>query len=365
MSIRAKGGDRWQVIAELGTDAAGARRRVTRIVHGTLADARRVEAELAKQAAAVTPDGAKTVESLLRYWLWQKPGRLKASTIAEYRRLALKRIIPALGHHKLHALRPGHCAQLYDDLADDLGANTIRRVHSVLSRAFSLAIRWGWVMDNPVRRAEPPAEVRHRVVVPTDDQVFTLLDVADRDDRYGMGVAMRVAVMAGLRRGEILALGPDSVEGSDLVVSRAVSEIRGQRNGPSSVVGDTKTHQARVVPIPKPLQVALESWTSEVTSRIDGRPEFLFSARKRHERPWTPSAFSRRWGLVQAEAGQPVRFHDLRHWFATTALDDGTPETTVAAMLGHESTATLQRVYAHRVESTARSASDKLGDRFG
>lgn len=209
-------------------------------------------------------------------------------------------------------------------------------------------------------------EVAERIGVPTDAQVHKLLAIADEDERYGMGVAVRVAVMAGLRRGEILALGPDSIEGGDLVVSRAVAELRGARASgqPGTVVGDTKTHQTRVVPIPEPLQHALEQWQSTVELRVGGQPAFLFSARKHHERPWTPSAFTRRWGLVQDAAGFKVRFHDLRHWFATTALDDGTPETTVAAMLGHESTATLQRVYAHRVEATARSASDKLGARF-
>lgn len=360
MAVRRKGDDKWQVVVELGKTSSGQRRRVTRIVWGTEQDAHRAEQALTKQASTVTADGTRTVRDLLRAWLWQKPGRLEASTAAEYRRLANKRIIPALGHLPVHKLQPGHCAQLYDDLANQLGANTIRRVHSVLSRAFTMAVRWGWVMDNPVRRAEPPAEVRHRVIVPTDDQVYKLLAVADVGDRFGMGVAARVAVMAGLRRGEILALHPDSLQGTDLVVDRAVSEIRKV----GTVVGDTKTHQTRVVPVPEPLHYALENWCSTVALRVGALPEFLFSARKAHDRPWTPSAFTRRWGKVQAAAGHQVRFHDLRHWFATTALDDGTPETTVAAMLGHESTATLQRVYAHRVEATARTASVKLGARF-
>ncbi|MEZ5229984.1 MAG: tyrosine-type recombinase/integrase [Acidimicrobiales bacterium] len=76
---------------------------------------------------------------------------------------------------------------------------------------------------------------------------------------------------------------------------------------------------------------------------------WLFSPNAGHDRPWTPSAWSSRWRKVRMRAeAVDVRFHDLRHFYATELLDDGTPEATVSAMLGHESIATLQKVYAHR-----------------
>lgn len=367
MTIRRMGQEKWQVSIEAGRDRAGKRRRVTRYVYGARADAERAHAELLlRTSRRVEGTAGRTLADALDRWLNVQPGSLAGTTVAEYRRLAERVVIPVLGDVPLTRLDPVRLEDFYLDLtARGLAPNSVRKVHSLIRRACTHAGRWGWMSDNPAARAQPPAFRRPLIEPPADDVVADLFRLADGDEFGGLGVGVRLAAFCGLRRGEVLGLQIADVdlERNELVVRRALEEVR--RRGTS--VKLPKSGQQRAVPLPLVAAGPLRAWmgAAELRASAGGQdgPLWLFSPSPVHDRPWTPSAWSHRWRKVRTAAGADgVRFHDLRHWYATRLLDLGIPEATVAGMLGHESLATLRRVYSHRVDSTARRAADALDD---
>ena len=81
----------------------------------------------------------------------------------EYRRLATRRIAPALGTMKVAKLSAAHLDRFYGALSDEgLRPATVRQVHAVISSALSQAVRWEWVGDERRR----PGEAARRSAAP-------------------------------------------------------------------------------------------------------------------------------------------------------------------------------------------------------
>ena len=66
--------------------------------------------------------------------------------------------------------------------------------------------------------------------------------------------------------------------------------------------------------------------------------------------------------LKRAEIDERVSFHDLRHTFATLAIQNGVDPKTLSSMLGHYSAAFTLDTYTHVTHRMQRAAAEKIGD---
>ena len=82
---------------------------------------------------------------------------------------------------------------------------------------------------------------------------------------------------------------------------------------------------------------------------------------------WSPDAVSRinRKLLKNAGIEEHVRFHDLRHTFATLSLKNGVDVKTLSSMLGHYSAGFTLSTYTHATPEMMREAADTMGDVIG
>ena len=86
----------------------------------------------------------------------------------------------------------------------------------------------------------------------------------------------------------------------------------------------------------------------------------------KEECPITPGVVRRRLQLILEHAGcKHVRFHDLRHTFATLALENGMDVKTLSAMLGHVSAATTLDIYTHITDDMQRAAAENIDRGIG
>ena len=140
-------------------------------------------------------------------------------------------------------IRTSDLDDLYLGLINQTGLApaTVRQVHSVVRRAFSQAVRWGWMTTNPAANTTPPRVRAPSIDPPEVDKVIELLRLAD--ELYPeFGRFLHVAVTTGARRGELCALKWERIDwgAQTLTISRSLVEVQG-----GIVEKDTKNHAIR------------------------------------------------------------------------------------------------------------------------
>lgn len=195
-----------------------------------------------------------------------------------------------------------------------LKAPTINRRLSILRRVLNLSYTtWGWV-DHPIgQRVSLLPENCHRHIYLTPMEVRKLMSVCDVEARK----AIELAAYTGLRRGEILGLTDKNI-----------------RKGCIILDANTKTGKPRIIPVPPGFKIRIPVIGAEKL-----RLEFE-RARKSIGRP-------------------DIRFHDLRHTYASWLVQSGAALTTVRDLLGHTTLSMTSR-YAHLAPQTLRKAVEKL-----
>ena len=157
----------------------------------------------------------------------------------------------------------------------------------------------------------------------------------------------------GLRRGELLALQWDDLdfETGVLTISKQVSLVRGKI---VMSVPKTKSSIRKLVLPPAVVQV-LREYRKSVHSR------WMFPSPVLEDLPLNPGSVYDRLQLILEHANcKQVRFHDLRHTFATLALQNGMDVKTLSAMLGHVSAATTLDIYTHSTSDMQHAAARKI-----
>lgn len=298
MSIRKRGGS-WLVDVKRGS------RRVRRAAP-TLAEARALEGRLREQLAAPPARGLE--EALLRYL------REAKHTHRDYEGLRHRaaHVRPFLTGKTIEQA-PDAAHEMRTAWSGELAPATINRRLAILRRLANLAFEWGWVAVPIGARIKMLPEHNERHVYLTPEQVEAL---AER--MPVTGDAVRLAAYTGLRRSELFRLTAESVVDGILVAPTL--------------------KQKRVTYRPVPLSTA-------AAAAAEALP-FEFS----------DYDLRKEWEAARAALGlSHVRFHDLRHTFASWLASAGAGDRVLGALLGHASAQMVKR-YAHLKEDALRDA---------
>lgn len=308
-----KRGDAWQVTV---CHAGQVHRRSSR--HWSKAEAREVEQKLTRDLIALDlgrqPD--RTFNDAVAEWLKQEAPRKKSE--AKLRSVA-RTIAPIL---------EGRSLQDVTDVVREIRAQsgtkgaalapaTLNRRLAFVRRLLSLAYkRWGWI-DQPLhQRVELLPERNQRHVYLTEKQVDRLASLCPR-----AGDAIMLAAYTGIRRGHLLRLTAADVIGDCL-----------------SLGIDSKTGVPQLIPLHPKVQPIANGLPLKITDQVL-RNEFE---------------------AARQTMGLSIRFHDLRHTFASWLLQGGADVMHVRDFLGHSSVSVTQR-YAHLKTSNLRDALGKIG----
>ena len=231
-----------------------------------------------------------------------------------------------------------------------LSAKTVRNINQIISSALNLAKEQKLLASNPADAcALPKVEHREMKTLPVE-QLTSFLREAKETGVYEM---YYIELATGLRRGELLGLkwqDIDLVNGT-IRVQRQVARIDGE-----IVEAPLKTKNSyRNVSIgPDAIEVLKEQ------KKKVGDSEYVFPSP--NGGPISPDSVLNMLRRVLERAGLPkIRFHDLRHTFATLALQNGVDIKTVSGMLGHFSAGFTLDTYAHVTTSAQREAANTMG----
>ena len=231
-----------------------------------------------------------------------------------------------------------------------LSAKTVRNIHQILSSSLKLAQEQRLILTNPAEGCALPRVEHQEMKTLTTVQLASFFREARES---GVFELYYLELATGLRRGELLGLKWEDVDlqRGDLRVRRQVSRINGD-----VVEAPLKTKNAyRTLPLAEDTVSVLKEQRKKV-----GNSPWVFPSP--NGGPISPDSVLHMLHRVLKRAGLPkVRFHDLRHTFATLALQNGVDVKTVSGMLGHFSAGFTLDTYAHITSAAQRQAAQTMG----
>lgn len=260
----------------------------------------------------------------------------KPSTRKGVNTILTGQLLPAFGSMPLDRITRNHVLHWFDAYSRTApgGANHALRI---LRQILEFAIARGHLEINPAR----DVTMNRRTALTrflSRNELQRLHHALDRHARITPQRArqadiIRLLLLTGCRRGEILALRWSEVDGDTIALA------------------DSKTG---------PRKVYLNAHAQRIIERQPrGRSPFVFPSVRNPERPNDPHLPL--WGRVRAEAGiEDVRLHDLRHTMASYAVMNGVPVPVVSRLLGHSSVQMTLR-YAHLADRDIEAAAERVG----
>ena len=366
-NIRKRKDGRWEGRYTAGRDPVTGKQIFKNVLGKTQAEVKEKLQKALAQAGKIdfTKTGKYTVTMWMNEW-FENVAKIKVrpSSHQTYRGYIDHHIAPNIGNIPLEKLTTMDLQKFYRKLLTKgrverkeaekqpkgLSAKTVRNINQVISSAMDFAVAQKIIPENPCKAvALPKVEHKEMQTIPAE-QLQAFLQEAKATGVYEM---YYIELATGLRRGELLGLKWTDIDWRNgiIKVRRQIARVDGQ-----IVEAPLKTKNSyRTVTIS---QQAIEVLKQQKEKTND---EYVFPSP--NGGPISPDSVNNMLKRVLARAGIPkVRFHDLRHTFATIALQNGVDIKTVSGMLGHFSAGFTLDTYAHVTTAAQKEAADTMGN---
>lgn len=315
----------------------------------------------------LTEDCRMTLGEWLDKWLDEYMiFTIRESTLDSYRAMVKNQVKPFIGGKQIASLTTADMQKFYNKIKKEgrvrehpihgktLADSMVRGVHMMLHEALDVAVRERLLVKNPTNGTTVPKCNYPEKQILGDSQLETFLE-AIKGHEYWCDF-FYVEVMTGLRRGEICGLKWQDIsfEENKLQVKRSVSV----KKGGSVSIGETKTETGvRSILMPPSVADVLQNRKQTAIT------EWVFPNFMHPEQPISPATAYRKLKIILKHAGLPlIRFHDLRHTFATHATHGGVDPKTLAGILGHTNASFTLDTYTHVTSDMQKAASNIVGN---
>jgi integrase len=334
-------------------------------VEGRKADAQRRLNELlvSLDKGSLVPTGRMTVAHHLDNWI---DGYVKtntgARTIDAVQSIARNHLKPAFGTLSLKQLTPQIIQSYYGRACQKLSARTVNKQHRILSQSLKYAVRQGYLGRNPCDFVDAPRSVKKTMRTLTQAELEYLLDVAKDSYYYPI---FYFAVSTGLRESEILGLRWRDLDLNILSIS--VNQVLYKRSGITTFKEPKTVHSRRRVAMTNKLAAFLREYRSNrewlyiQANKLLALDDLVFTTYQ--GQPLNPSVVTHNFHKLALTAGlSGVRFHDLRHTFASLMLLRGVSPKVISEALGHASVAFTMDTYSHIIKGMQEDAMKLLDE---
>ena len=238
-------------------------------------------------------------------------------------------------------IRQDGTAELFD--------SSVRRAHTVLHACLKAAVQEGLIPQNPTEGAVIPGNHHPPKVILNDEQLERFRTAIEAEPVWQD--FFYTEITTGLRLGELCGLkwSDFDEESGRLQVQRSVNA--------RLEIGETKTETGKrsILLPPSTLRLLRERRKTAVS-------QWIFPSLLEPEKPTSPRAAYYRLKVILKKEGLPdIRFHDLRHTFATHALASGVDAKTLAGILGHTNASFTLDTYTHITDDMQKNAAEIVG----
>lgn len=368
-NIRKRKDGRWEGRYTAGYDPKTGKRLIKNVLGKTQAEVK----EKLKTAIAESQDievrksdDEYTVAAWLRTWyeLYAKPN-VRTATANRYQLIIETYTVPRIGNIKLKKLTTRHLQKLYKELLESgrihvgksqdkgLSTTTVHSVHLMLHCALERAVKERLIPRNPCEDCVVPKPRKLEMKILSPEHMKAYLEAAER---RGLLPMFYLELVSGLRKGELVALRWDDVDIRQRTISVSKQYVRNP-DGSLELTRPKTENSVRLVSIP---QTAVDLLIQEHDKHPDS--PYLFPSPLTGEMYHPDSVVNLHKKILQDAGLEHLRFHDLRHTFATTALQNGVDVKTVSAMLGHFDAGFTLRTYTHATRQKQDEAAQTMGN---
>ena len=314
-----------------------------------------------------------TLKEWLDRWLQDyMAGHVAPITFESYQYVIKQHNVPALGMIKLKKLYTADIQRFYSEKSNGgridgkeggLSPRTIEIIHNVLRQALEQAVNENLIPKNPsIYTKKPPKSKNHQNPLSTEQARDFLLSIKD-DWTYPIFLT---ALYTGMRRSEILGLEWRDIDFNKktITIRRSVIEVKGKVTPQNSTKNNSSN---RKIFMSDELANELRNLRKKRAKHIENHNNRDYNSSRTNlvfewpdGRMIRPSYVSHHFKKLLKLNGLPdVRFHDLRHTFATILLEKGINPKVVSEMLGHSSIRVTMDIYSHvSIEMQSRASKE-------
>lgn len=253
--------------------------------------------------------------------------RLAPSTARGYKTNIRLYILPLLGERDVTTLTVFNLDDITETYKDDVSGTTLLYVHATFRKMLNYAVKRGYIVKNPYCMFDLPRKNKYK---------YRTLSIQERADLLRLcrctplEAPVFLALKYGLRRGEVLGLKVEDIDTDSCIMH--VQRSRGTENG-KEVLTDCKTKDSD-------RYILLES--------LDARMLYFKGLGQPYVVNMSPAMLDKRYKAFLRSHGLPdIRFHDLRHSYATYMLSRGVNPKIVSSVLGHSDVGITLDLYSH------------------
>ena len=366
-SIRKRSDGRWEGRYTVGYDENG-KVKMKNVLGKTQAEVKEKLKEKIEEAKVldVSKSEAYTVGEWAVLWfeIYAKPN-IRERTADYYNRYITKHIVPCLGDIKLNKLTGRQIQKMYNDLLDHgrervsqkeknpgLSGTYVHGVHVMLHNCLNRAVKERLLVRNPADDVIVPKIDKKEMKILPPEQVKAYLKAASV---RGVLPLFYLELTSGLRKGEIAALLWSDLDVENCTLS-VTKQLMSSRDGELKITQPKTATSVRLISLPQETVELLKEEHSKHPLNI-----YMFPS-PRTGGMYHPDSIVKLHEKILNDAGiEHLRFHDLRHSFATYALQSGADVKTLSCMLGHYSAGFTLNTYCHATRDMQADAARKIG----
>jgi len=309
----------------------------------------------------------QSLEAWLMFWQDTFLDDVKQSSADRYRSCIKTHIIPALGKICIADLRPSVIQRFLNNCKTqkELSRKSVQNIRLVLSKALDKAVDDELIKKNPCLKTKLPAynNPQKEMRPITGSEISQFLEAISGTEYEQM---FYIGLFTGMRESELIGLSWDCIDfkKGTIHLYRQLKRARGGDN--CYAFSSLKTKQSRTFSVPKNvLDVLKKVRTRQAEQRLCAGSSWankdnLVFTNALGEHVHTKTLY-RRFKKVASDIGIPeLRFHDLRHSYATLALENGVDPKTVSTNLGHATVAFTLDKYGHVSQAMMDDSASKM-----
>ncbi len=291
---------------------------------------------------------------------------VRPNTLFSYTAMIKNQINPHLGNRPLSALTTQEIQKFYNTIKKngrvksdkkhgmELADSMVCKVHMMLHETLDIAVKQRLIVNNPTNGTKLPKNNYAPKQILNDEQLDKFIEVIKIDKRWCD--FFYTEITTGLRKGEICGL-----KWEDFDENRGTLKIQrsiGKTINGVMLIGETKTETgSREILLPPSTAQLLCRRKTNINS------EWIFPNLRNAEEPMNPQCAYQRLKTLLKKAELPsIRFHDLRHTFATHVIAGGVDAKTLSGILGHANASFTLDNYTHVTTDMQKSAARIVGN---